>query len=157
MTTFDQLAGQAYDAFERRTRDDDTGYTTLRDDAPEWVQELVREAHGDFLPDDWRYASIRSALSEIHDNGYSGADEAREMAHEWADGNVDAYTGHRLAWLASNLNRAGYCDDAADDLGFDPSQGIIQLIGLGQYRESEEIWAAVVDALEEHAAELAQS
>ena len=143
------LASEAAACFETATRGD-TGrdedrYTRVRDGAPEWVTELVYAAHGDFFPDDWRYDAIRSALSAIHDDDLSEDD-----AGEWADTNVDAYTGARLAWLASNLNRAFYCDDAVEELG-SPETGIIDRIGLGQYAESEEVFQLVYRALEERA------
>lgn len=143
--TIDQLAGEAYAAFEARQRDDDTSYVTLRDDAPGWLHDLVRAAHGDMLPDDWRYASIRAALGAINDAG-EGAD-LDDLAHEWADGHVDVYTGARLAWLASDLNRAGYCDDAVDEGLVSPDAGIVDRIGAGQYAESLEVYAAVLEGL----------
>lgn len=143
------LAGEAYDLFETRERSDGGSYTALRDGAPEWLQELVRSAHGDMLPDDWRYATIRAALSFIHDNDVESADDAHDVAGEFADQNVDTYTNARLAWLSSNLNRAGYCDDAASEFGYTvESDGIISMIGLGQYAESSEVFASVVDSLD---------
>lgn len=154
--TLAELAGLAYGQFERRTRDDDSAYVTLRDDAPEWLGDLVHEAHGDLLPDDWRYESIRSALSHIHDCDYADADEAHDGASEFADGNVDTYNGARVEWLGSHLARGGYCDEAAEELGWDPSAGIYGLIGLGQYRESEEIYFSVVGSLGERLDELAE-
>jgi hypothetical protein len=153
-TSIAQLAQEAYDYFvtDTRPRSDET-FTKTRDDAPEWVTDLVRSAHGDFLPDDWRYESIRSALGFIADNEVDG-DELDDLASEWSDQNVDTYTGQRLAWLSSNLNRAGYCDDAAAEFGFDSSEGIAQWIGMGQYMESGEVWASVVNTLRERLEEL---
>lgn len=143
-----KLAGEAYDAF--RLTDPDRGerpdIIILRGDAPEWVHDLAREAHGDLFPDDWRYASIRSALGAIHD---SEPDNLDEYAHEWADRNVDTYNGSRTAWLASNLSRAGYCDDATDEFG--PAESIFDAIGRGQYMESLELYAAVAQALRDRA------
>lgn len=145
-----ELAGQAYGAFTTTQRGDDT-IVVLKDDRPQWVYDLVQAAHGEFfLPDDWRYASIRNALSAIHDDA---PDDLDDYAGEWADGNVDTYTMARLQWLASNLQRTFYCDDAAG--AFDPSEdGIVGLIGMGQYMESSEIYASVVQSLRDHADEL---
>jgi hypothetical protein len=143
-----ELAGDAYSHFETRERPDGESYTTLRDSAPEWLHELVRSAHDDMLPDDWRYATIRSALGFISDTDIESVDDAHDAASEFADSNVDAYTGARLAWLSSHLSRAGYCDDAASEFGYSiESDGIVGLIGLGQYAEGSEVFASVVDSL----------
>ena len=58
-------AQEAYDCFETAARPDGETFTRVRDGSPGWVGELVREAHGDFLPDDWRYGCIQSALEFI--------------------------------------------------------------------------------------------
>jgi hypothetical protein len=149
-TNIHQLAGIAYNAFERIERGEDY-ITTLKDDAPEWVRDLVRAAHGDMLPDDWRYDAIRSALwVHIHNDESHDLDE---MGTEWADGYGDVYTGARLKWLASNLNRPAYCDEAREE-GLSAGEDIVELIGAGQYMEAREVWGLVVTALEERAEEL---
>lgn len=143
-----RLAGEAYDALETATRPDGSTFTRTRDDAPEWVTSLVHDAHGDFLPDDWRYDAIRAALGWIHDNEpITDADPA----HEWADSYVDVYTMARFAWLSSHPQRQFYVDEAASDFGHDPESGIAAAIGLGQYMESREVFEAVVQALTEQA------
>lgn len=143
------LAGQAYAALETATRPDGTTFTRTKDDAPEWVEWLVREAHGSFLPDDWRYEAVRSALGWIHDN-----EPDMDAAHEWADSYVDVYTMARLAWLSSHLQRQVYVDEAASEFGHDPEAGIAAAIGLGQYMEAREVFEAVAQALTEQADEI---
>jgi hypothetical protein len=143
------LAGEAYDLFETRTRlDSDETYDSLKDDAPQWLQDLVHDAHGSMLPDDWRYATIRAALGFIHDGGLEDVDAAHDASSEFADDNVDVYTGARLEWLGSHLDRPAYCDMATNDFGPTDS-GIIDLIGLGQYLESQEVFGIVVRHLDE--------
>lgn len=148
--TISSLADEAYALFQSRERDNDESFTSLKDTAPEWLHDLVREAHGEFLPDDWRYDAIHSALGAIGDSGAETADDLDDAAHEFADGNVDTYNAARTAWLASHLSRGGYCDDAAQEFGFEVTQerGIFDLIGLGQYREGEEIFQSVRESLE---------
>jgi hypothetical protein len=116
----------------------------LNDSSPDWVSVLVYEAHGNFLPDDWRYSCIRSALEFIHDND---ADE--DSSHEFADGEVDVYTNERFAWLSSSLRRADYVDQAVEDFGSNPEAGIVDQIGLGQYAEAQEVYASVISSLED--------
>lgn len=152
MHTFSELAGEAYGMFERRTREDGDAYYTLRDGAPEWLHDLVHEAHGDMLPDDWRYDAIHSALGAIHDSGADTPDDCDDLEHEFADGEVDAYNGARVAWLGSHLQRGGYCDEAQEELG--ASGGVYDLIGAGQYMEAREVFASVLDSLRERFEEL---
>ncbi len=83
---------------------------TLRDDAPEWVSDAVREAHDGEMPDDWRYDICESIFEEIDPE-----DDDRDF--ELADGLVDVYNNARVAWLAGDLGRASYCDEAADEYG----------------------------------------
>ena len=67
--TLQELAQSAYDRFELRERDNGDSFVTLADNAPEWLTDLVRDAHGDMMPDDWRWSAIRSAVDFIADIG----------------------------------------------------------------------------------------
>lgn len=139
-----ELASEAYAWFETRTREDGETFDTLKDGAPEWLRDLVYDAHGDFLPEDWRYTCIRAAVEWIADE--NDPDESGEFV----DSQVDVYTGARFAWLASNLTRQGYVDDAADEFGPDTvyADGVSGAIGWGQYMEAQEVYSSVVSALE---------
>lgn len=152
-----QEAAQWFETARRATgytetgpREDGERYVRTKNGAPEWVRDLVYEAHGgDFLPDDWRYATIRAALewiAEGNDDTYPGP---------FADDMVDVYTGERFAWLASNLSRAGYVDEAVSDYGEGrwPEGGIVEAVGLGQYAEASEIFDLVMQQLEARIAE----
>lgn len=146
-TTIETYASEAYAAFTVGTRPDGETYVRLVDDAPEWVRALVYRAHGDMLPDDWRYAAIQDALEALAD----GADP--DDAAEYADGQVDVYTSARVAWLASHPRRIDYTDEALNDYGDDYRGGILGALALGQYHEAMQVWALVCDALHEHADE----
>lgn len=136
-------AAEWFESAERVEGDEPSRYVRTKDGCPEWVTELVYAAHGDFLPDDWRYSIIQDALEMIADS-----DDPEDAAGEFADGAVDAYTSDRLAWLSSNLNRAGYCDDAAREFGAREEPDIIAAIGLGQYYEANEVYFLVLQALD---------
>lgn len=144
--TLAEIAGEAYEHFESRERGEDKIITT-KDDAPEWVSDLVREAHGDFLPNDWRYDCIYAAIGHVHDSGAEDDSDLDDVAHEFCDGYVDVYTHARLQWLASSLNRMAYCDEAVEEglIGSDAS--IAERVGLGQYMEAREIFASVQRSL----------
>jgi hypothetical protein len=139
--TVETVANEASAWFETATRGDGETYTRTKDGCPEWVQELVYDAHGDFGPDDWRYDCIRAAVDAIAD----GADE--DDPGEFADQHADVYTARGLAWLASNLNRVGYVDDAVSEYGYDEGRGIAGMVALGQYAEASEVFASVAQSL----------
>jgi hypothetical protein len=136
-------AQAAYECFESARRPEGESFTRVKDGSPEWVTDLVREAHGDFLPDDWRYGCIQSALEFIADT-----DEPDDGAAEFADGYVDVYNGARVAWLDSSIHRGGYCDEALHEFGpVDGDRGVFGLLGLGQYMEASEVYGLVLQAL----------
>lgn len=139
-----ELAGQLYDAMETRQRGEDS-ITVMKDDAPEWVKDLVFAAHGDFGPDDYRYEAIRETAGFLHDNPSIDPDDA---ASEFADDQVDIYNANRYRWLASNLNRAGYVDEATEEFG--PAENVTDAIGRGQYMELQEVYNSVLQSLRDH-------
>lgn len=147
MATLQELATEAAGWFEGATRDNGETYRRLKDGRPEWVYELVREAHGEMFPDDWRYSAIEDALERLAEED---EDDARDS---FTDRAVDVYTGARLKWLASDLRRPGYCDDAVEELGAYEG-GLVGLVGLGQYYEAGELFGLVLQALEQRLDEL---
>lgn len=145
MKTMENRYKELYGMFETRKRDGGSSFVALRDSAPEWAHDFVREAHGvDMLPDDYRYRWIRDALGALADNPDS---DPQELAFEFADA-IDVYISDRIAWLGSNLQRATYCAQAQEE-GLAPDKAdVVTLIGLGQYQERWEIFFNVVRAVE---------
>lgn len=151
--TIQELAHIAYSYFENAKRSNGDEFVRTKDDTPEWIRELVHNSHGEFLPDDWRYKTIQSALGFIADYEGDDLDDALgDAVNEFAGGEVDVYTGARFAWLSSNLTRQNYVDDAVSEYGNDPERGIAEMVGLGQYAEAEEVFTLVRSALEARAA-----
>ena len=148
-STLQQLASEAAACFTTKKRSDGDSFVAMLDGSPDWVSELVREAHGDMLPDDWRYASIESALDWI-----AAANDPEDEQYEWADENVDVYHRGRLAWLASYASRPSYCDDATSEMGDYAPNGILDRIGLGQHQESCKVFASVLRSLRDRADDL---
>ena len=151
--TVQEIAAEAGQYFETAKRDNGDYFIRTKDGTPDWVRDLIRAGHGeDFLPDDWRYKTIMHALEYIADTEGDPLDGGGEFADTWG---VDTYTSDRIAWLGSNLNRIGYCDEAAEEFGPNETSGdgIIGQIGLGQYVEALEVYNLVYDALEGIAAE----
>lgn len=119
------------DAFITDTRTDGTTFIRLADDRPEWMADAVWDAHDGELPNDWRYETCRTLVTEIvdmldtHDNDWDALD-----AYEIADGMADIYTADLLTWLRDNVSRVGYVDDAKEE--FDGELSFYDLMALGQ-------------------------
>lgn len=145
-----ELATRAESYFERRERpparqgDEPGHFYTLKDRHPVWVQELAHKAHGDMMPDNFRYETIVDVLQAL-----SEGQDPEEPSLE-----ADVYNHDLLAWLASNLERAGYVDEAVEQFGHageggSRGGGITGDIAQGQWYEKDEIWRLVVEALNE--------
>jgi hypothetical protein len=135
-----QLAREANGYLKRDTARD---ILVPADGAPQWLTDLCHHAHGDMMPDDWKYEFIQDALAAIED----GADEDRI--------DLDAlypYTADRLDWLASHLDRPGYCDEAVAEAGGPPGE-ILAFVAWGMDREIREVFELVRAKLEEIAGE----
>jgi len=135
---------QFADSFETSTRDNGAVYVCLKDDAPEWAQGVVQEAHAHMMPDDYRYKMI----SEVADclTGYDDVD--CDTIHEVSDGLVDVYTSSLHDWLASHNSRASYIDDARDEGLIPEGADLDQQLMIGQFEEYEEIAYSIAESLE---------
>lgn len=154
--TISALADEAYSSMELRTRADGTDYYTTKDDAADWVRDLVYAAHndGDMLPDDWRYDCIHSALSHISDAGAETADDLDDAGHDFADSHADVYTSDLLAWAASNAYRLGYVDEARSEGLIPDDADEARRLMIGQYCEALEVFESVRRSLADRLDEL---
>lgn len=141
--TIQTIAGEALSFFVTKYRDG-TPFWTISDNSPDWLRTLVYAAHGEFIPDDWRYNFIHRALNSIDDDG----DEA--TAPE-----PDVYTHELTGWLHSRADRYGYCDTAQEEFG--PSLSLLDTLTRGQFAEIQEVFESVYDSLQSHLAELGTS
>jgi hypothetical protein len=140
VTKLQKLAGETRGFFHSIKRGEDSVWVTT-DDRPDWVQTMCHEAHGDMMPDDWRYEFIVEALTELEDT-----EDADDINLE-----ADIYTHDLTAWLHSRADRYSYCDEAFEEYGADPKQfpnPMISLLQWGQVREKEEVLNAVRSFLE---------
>ncbi|HBF13408.1 MAG TPA: hypothetical protein DDW49_08515 [Deltaproteobacteria bacterium] len=110
----------------------------LKDNAPDELVDLIHKAHGDFMPDDFRYETILDALYAFAGCDNADIDDVRLEA--------DIYTHDLLQWLGSNLNRVGYCDQAQDEFGLEKAD-VLTLITYGQQMEKDEIVSLVREGL----------
>lgn len=140
------LAREAYNSMERVINSDSgKPIVQMRRDAPDWVTDLVREAHGSLLPDNFRYETIRDALDRIADS--AGQDE-NEVSNEFSD-EADVYNSDLLEWVGSHSNRPGYVDEARDEFG--EPRDFYHGLQMGQYLERGEIFRLVHESLSEKA------
>lgn len=137
-----RLARAMCGRFTRRTREDGTQFVTLTDAAEEWMHDVVREGHGDMLPEDWRYETIAAAVEFIADNG-----DADDRADEFADGCTDTYTSDLLAWVGSHASRMGWVEEARAEWGTREGSFDDEL-RVAQYLEAREVFGLVYAALE---------
>jgi hypothetical protein len=144
------IAQSIADAFTTGTRTDGTEYVFLADGHPDWMRDIMHAAHGDMLPDDYRYSMIRECISSLTDRD---PDDWEDDVIEIADGLVDVYNHARVKWLESSLARGAYCDDALEEGLASADSGIYAIIGIGQYMEYREILGALIQAIEERAEE----
>lgn len=141
------LATEALSYFETGKLADGDEYYFVREASPVWVNEMVRAAHGDMLPDDIRYDMIVQALGTVSnfDEKVSQDDAQEEMMQVEAP----IYTSELTAWLASNVNRYSYCDAAIEEYGASTTAdyGMINRLQMGWSHEFSEVASAVISAL----------
>jgi len=107
-------------------------------------QEFFHHAHGDMLPDDFRYKMIHDVLSNMDDY-------ADEM--ELIESLIPVYTSDLLNWLSSNNNRYTYCDEFKDEYGISDERSIIDLISGGYMMELQEVYDLIVEWLNDNCEE----
>lgn len=143
--TIDQIkkaAQSAYGYFEKENTRDNREIWVKTDGAPLWVDDLIQAAHGEFMPDDNRYEFIIEALS-----GILNYDDPENISLE-----PDVYTHDLLKWLASNINRIDYVNEALQEglVSEDSRNDIVKIVSAGQYLEKKEVLEAVLQWLNEH-------
>ena len=145
--TVNALAADALPHFTKGERVSEyTGRRIVKvaDGAPDWITELCREAHGDMFPDDWRYEMIEDALRM-----FAEADDENGAERLMDEAEPPIYNVQRLHWLASHLGRAGYVDEACEDLCVGADVGILDRIALGYMAELREVFSSVAASLRE--------
>ena len=134
--TLQSLATEAYKCLEIAQRTcNGEDFVRTKDDTPEWVVELIHDAHGTMGPDDWRYQWIREALDAY------GSDDPEDVNPE-----ADIYTSYLCKWLSSRNDRTGWVDEAVEENGHS-IQGIIGDLQMGQEAEKREVYDSVLSSL----------
>lgn len=138
VTIIQGLAKEARSGLECKFRADGEPFYCLKDQASDWIKALVHAAHGDMLPDDYRYEFIVNALDHLTD--CENPDDARDSIE------ADCYTSDLTDWLSSHNSRLAYCDD--NDYTQSDSSMFTRLQN-GQLAERDEVFESVLSSLEE--------
>tara|TARA_R100000963_G_C4633089_1_gene97713 strand:+ start:609 stop:1082 length:474 start_codon:yes stop_codon:yes gene_type:complete len=142
-TNAQTLADTLATSFETRERANGGTFHALKDDAPQWIADAVRAAHGDRLPCDWIYKQCDAIASDIrqailHDDIWPDdlADRIRPEA--------DDFTATLTAWLADDIRNLDYCNQWADEMG--GTGDLCAMISGGQWLAKQEIAGAMIQA-----------
>jgi hypothetical protein len=111
------------------------------EDAPSWMIDLCRDAHGDMMPDDHKYRFIKESLDAIIES-ITGGDEGELFTQV----EPDIYAHDLLTWVSSNIMRVTYVDNAVENYGH--GESVIDDIGMGQLVEKNEVLDLVTRTLE---------
>lgn len=140
-STQDAVKALAKEAARHFTRATPRKVVALKDGAPEWVQDMVYEAHDGMLPDDYKYEFAQEAVDAIAD-----ADDVEDVRLEG-----DVYVSDLLAWLNTNVCRMAYCDEACEEYGLEAATDLETRMRVGQEAEKAEVLGIVLRCLEERA------
>lgn len=150
--TSQQIAETAAAWFQtaERASSGDT-FDRIRDGAPEWIKDAVRDAHDDMLPDDYVYGYARAAFDWIAEN-----DGDEDSAAEFAD-NVDVYSADLLAWLSSHSARRGFVEEARSEGLLSPDADLDKQMMAGQYLERQRVYSVIWKAVEAQVEEISDA
>jgi len=139
-----EKAQELYDALEVRKRPDGKKYYCLKNDSPLWMSDLIRQVHGDRLPDDYVYETIAETAAILADaDPDADVDELWEALAEGVE--ADLYTKELTDWLGDSIYNITYLNQVLeDDLGIKDG---FQLLAYAQYLFKQEIARAVLDEL----------
>lgn len=125
---------------------------SFTDDAPQWVQDAVYEAHQGSLPNDWIFDICKSAF-DYASNQPLNEDDLYELALQFADGEVDIYNKNIAQWYANHCNSdfvAGAEDELRDIEALSDSDSVIDILKQLQYVAIKNIAYTVFKAVFEN-------
>ena len=144
MTIKERAAGALhyFDHVERETTDSKV-ILVLKDDAPQQLRDMVRDAHLGLVSNDTSVRMIYEllcALSDAHDDS--------EVDGILAEFEPPIYYRELIDWLGSDTTRVDYADDAIERLRAVGSEfNLLDVLRLAYKLEIEEIAAVIVNEL----------
>lgn len=151
MPTLVQLAKQMQDMFTVGTYSDGTSIWTLRNEAPQWMTDVMHAVHDDgaSLPDDTVYDLAHdcvNAVAELYD--HADADEAREALDEIEP---EFRTWQLYTWAA---RWSEYIDELTSDFGeatIKSSTDVFTMFQAAQALHIRHVGELLVEALDNRA------
>lgn len=155
--TLQQVAQELADAFTTKQRDNGSEFVTLIDAAQgTWIQDAVREAHDEALPNDSIYQMAKAVADEI-------AEELDSMPYFQYGDEVELHTRLDLLasqmsnydlkkWLLDNTNADATIENAVANYYFDPKADefdLYKLLMAGYYTQLDEIAGTLCRAMGE--------
>ena len=117
----------------------DEYFYILKDDAPEWLTQLVKEVHGEMFPDDYKYKFVVDALEALADA--DDIDTAEEIMRE----GIELYTYKLIHWVQSHTDRLAMANEHGKEFEADTIEAF--LTG-GQFNERWDVFSLVLSTLE---------
>ena len=136
--TISEFAKELQGMFITDTRDNGEKFIKTIDNRPEWLQELIREAHGDMMPEDYKYQFVSDAIDYIADNGND------EELLDYPEIEPDCYTSDLTAWLNSDNRRVYYLTEVLEEM--DIKDGF-QALAAAQLQEKREVYNIILEGL----------
>lgn len=115
------------------------------DNTPEELQDAIKEAHEDILPNDWIFTTFADLLQKVTEYDCESIEQLEDYRAEIVDNQVDIYTHDLTKWLHDN-QALSYLEDAYD--GFAKEDGAWQLLAKAQYLAIDEVMRNVITLLE---------
>ena len=122
-----------------KSRMPDEYFYIRKDDAPEWVTQLVKEVHGEMFPDDYKYKFVVDALEALADA--DDIDTAEEIMRE----GIEIYTYKLMHWVQSHTDRLAMANEHGKEFEADTIEAF--LTG-GQFNERWDVFSLVLSTLE---------
>ena len=122
-----------------KSRMPDEYFYILKDDAPEWLTQLVKEVHGEMFPDDYKYKFVVDALEALADA--DDIDTAEEIMRE----GIEIYTYKLMHWVQSHTDRLSMANEHGKEFEADTIEAF--LTG-GQFNERWDVFSLVLSTLE---------
>lgn len=107
----------------------------------EWQTKIIRKAHEEALPDDYKYEFINDALCALTDCTPGEEEEAINEIEP------DCYTSNLTGWLHSRNDRAYYLTQALEE--FDSKDGF-QALSIAQQIEKQDVARLVLEGIKEY-------
>jgi len=123
--------------------EEDATFVRVKDGAPAWVLDAVREAHQGMLPNDWVFEECRAAAEAIDECDEGALDG--DWITEHADARVEVYTKQLFQWatdfclteiFAEAEERANDLGDAGEKIEISKRLSMIQFYAIDRIAQT---------------------